>query len=177
MSTHITNIQWTYSTKPSRTIPIANSVSQIAVLHRSHRPPSLMESAGSVKQHHQVYNNNEHTYNKHTVNIQWFGTWRRKKGTWRNQSGHTWIQQGHYIGTLGFTKRDTATRERDVGDNGDAIWGPCPRAKLTLHSGTQYWDRISQLGRTLGTRPIALALNYLILGQALWKYGTQTILS
>ena len=30
-----------------------------------------MESAGSVKHHHQVYNNNEHTYNKHTVNIQY----------------------------------------------------------------------------------------------------------
>ena len=42
-----------------------------------------------------------------------------------------------------------------MGDNRDAIWGPCPRAKLTLHSGTQYWDK---LGRTLGTRPIALAL-------------------
>ena len=97
--------------------------------------------------------------------IEWtIGTWSRKgRDTEKNKSGHTWIQQGHYIGTLGIEKRDAATREKDEGDNGDAIWGQYPRAKLPLHSGTRYWDGNSQLGRHFGTRPIALLMGtYLI---------------
>ena len=68
---------------------------------------------------------------------------------------------GTHMNPTGTLHRDTriykeghGNSRKGRGGQWDAIWGPCPR---TLHSGTQYWDRNSQLGRTLGTKPIALA--------------------
>ena len=93
-----------------------------------------------------------------------------KKGTRRNKSGHM-----NPTGTLGIEKRDAATREKDGGRQWGRNLGTVPAGQTAVTLRDAILGRKFPIGTPFRDTTNSHGTNYLILGQILRKYGTQTI--